>query len=344
MWSPEQVYAVTGLSANRTMELFNKCEGIRNKLGNRFVCVNIKIFRREFYIARDPKGQSPFESWTTWDNKTVIFVSPSMSQEKLRHILAHELVVSLDAKTGMMYSSFLNYEGAGRVSGNLRIIDVGNLDRDEKYLQDLFNMAASRQVSFTFSALRGYMAERLYLSRGKDVPFELTHHENCRQSFLSIYRTFKNNPEVFEGDTGAQFHEMLQGAFDQRFELLGEEKVLKEILNGEFKFKSRGRKMTFCNYMATPLISPKSLYSFLSAGPRPKVTGGWSPAEDRKLQNLNGKQGQTIPQKMLLDQKLKQPVPGQVGQGGSGSNLFQKFEADKQRMNLEKLKEFRPSL
>lgn len=281
MWSPTIVYMMTGVSANRSVDLFKACDKYRGE--NRFKGLLPKIFRREFYVAYDPEGKSPIQSWTTFDNKTVIFVDENFSREKLRHVLAHELAISVDGKTNMMYSTYMLYQKRGEVVGDTRIINIGDLSPEEKRIQKRFNIATHRQISFAFAALRATMAERLFIGSGQDNPFEIRYHENCKQAFLSIYESLRKNPELTLKNDNNGFMDMMTSMVEKNAVNMGMENAIAEVLDDKLKFTDGEQTVTFCTYMARPLFSPKSAYSLFAAGPRPKVTGGWSPEMRERL-------------------------------------------------------------
>ncbi|MFS4461032.1 hypothetical protein [Bdellovibrio sp. HCB2-146] len=281
MWSPAITYMMTGVSANRSVEIFNACAKYRGE--NRFQGTVPKIFKREFYVAYDSEGKSPIQSWTTFDNKTVIFVDENFSREKLRHVLAHELAISVDGKTNMVYSTYLLYQNKGYDVGRTRIIDIGNLSSEEKRIQKRFNIATHRQISFAFAALRATMAERLFIGGDQDKPFELRYHENCKQAFLSIYESLRRNPELTVQNENMGFMDMMASMVAKNAEDMGMDNAIAEVLDDKLKFKDGNQTVTFCTYMARPLFSPKSVYSLFAAGPRPKVTGGWSPEMRERL-------------------------------------------------------------
>lgn len=269
MWSPEATRHLTGLSEPQSLNLYKSCD--RHRQTNRFASEITKTFQREYYVAYDPRGLSPVQSWTTYDNKTVIFVDQNLTRTKLRNILAHELAISVDGKNGMMYGTYLSYQGDSRKHFEIK----------ERQLQHRFNLATHRQISFAFAAIRATVAEQIMLDNIKR-PLVTRDHSACQQAFLSIYNVMKNNPALTTGKGGEGFNEMLATSLDNYAETFGMENAIQEILDETLTLNDQNQEVTFCTYMSRPLFSAKSAYSFMAAGPRPKVTGGWSRTADEK--------------------------------------------------------------
>ncbi|GEM_PF-6997074 len=289
LWSPEVTRHLTGLSESQSLNLYKSCGHHRQT--NHFAGEITKTFQREYYVAYDPKGLSPVQSWTTYDNKTLIFVDQNLTWARLRNILAHELAISVDGKNGMMYGTYLSHQRASRK----------HLTNKERQLQHRFNLAAHRQISFALAALRATVAEQMMLDNIKH-PLVTLDHSACRQAFLSIYYVMKKNPELTLGKGGDGFNEMLASSMDSIAETFGMENSIKEILDETLTFNDEDKKVTFCTYMSRPLFSAKSAYSFMAAGPRPKVTGGWLRSTDEKTIRIP-KESQNIYDRIQKDLK-----------------------------------------
>lgn len=239
-----------------------------------------KIFQKQYFLVKDPKNSQKIQSWTSQDNKTFIFLDPDMDFEDFKNVIAHELAISLDAKTNMMLTTYYVFQNMNsRDVGNMRIISLpSNLSKNDELLRQAFNASTYHTISLTFATLRALNFESLV--EGKPLEDLLADHTTCSRHFYDVFKIFQDNPEQFKENANSIYGE-LGNVLSMSNTPENVYKTLNFLLSPSLKLPASGN-ITFCQYMATPLLSNKSVWSFSANGPRPRVGGGWEPKKDQR--------------------------------------------------------------
>lgn len=231
-----------------------------------------KTLKKQYYIALE--SQSDLDSWTDFGNRTYLFLDQDITREKLKAILIHELGISLDAKANMLYTTYLRYLlSQQQVSQGMVVVDVTHLSEDEKKLQGAFNQSTWRPVSLAFATMRAFRLE--LISQGLPQPSD---HSTCVANFLRTFEVVKNLPTPPRSAEVDSISEILAETASLRSaprSIEEENKMLEDLLSENLKIKDlQGQKRTFCQFMAQPLLTGRTLYNIFGTGPRPRLTGG----------------------------------------------------------------------
>lgn len=265
--NPTSVYHSLGVSEKTALAIFKDCKPV--------AAAPTKVMSKQYYLsfASEPR----LDSWTDYGNRTYIFANEGLTRSHLKSIILHEIAMSTDAKTNMMYTGYLmvrDQERTYTAKNGSRIISIGSLSERERTLQTAFNMAAWGPMSRTFAALRAFQLEMM----AEGVSFNFKNHHLCSRIVRETFYKTQYLPEPPKSSGIDSMAEMLAEAFDthqapQTREQ--EQELLNFLLSKDLMLKdSRSDKVTFCQFMTEPLLTSRSLYTFLSAGPRPRLTGG----------------------------------------------------------------------
>lgn len=225
------------------------------------------------YIIRlDEEGTLPIQSWTTPNNNTIIFVDADLDYINLKRILAHEIAILHDAKMNMLLTTYFYLLGKYKTE----VISLpAKLNAYEEKLRQTFNFTLYQPIGYTFATLRAYNFEASLMNEKQDT---LISHENCAKSFKSLFSFFEKNDLI--STFGAY---TLQGQFalllSTNSKPMDVEQTINNILDPSIKLQEFNN-ITFCQYMATPVLNGKSHWTFTSSGPRPRITGGWKTTDE----------------------------------------------------------------
>ncbi|MEN0058506.1 MAG: hypothetical protein AAGB31_06705 [Bdellovibrio sp.] len=261
------VFHSLGVSEKAAIEAFSGCKERKGHL--------TKPMSKQYYLSFE--SMPALDSWTDLGNRTYLFVSEGLNRERLKSMILHEMAISVDAKTNMLYTSYLIYQRNQSGDSRGAIYHApSQLSAQQQLLQNAFNQAAWQPISLSFAALRAFSIEQK--AHGQNVQIS---HDECVDSFKSLYQVTRQIPsapidsESLELD---QLSEMLAGMISRNMAPQSEEQeteVLQQLLSENLTLKNLNNKeVTFCQFMAEPLLSGKSTYNFYGSGPRPRTTGG----------------------------------------------------------------------
>lgn len=223
-----------------------------------------KIIRKSYYIV--PYDDQSIESWTDQGNRTFLFLGDSTTYNDLKIRLLHELAIQYDAKMNLLFTRYLELEKPSiEISGEHR-----------KILNEAFNSSHWYPVARSFSAMRAFEFEKLWLS---DSLQPMT-HEDCESKFINLFNNLKSFSDQFklQEPSPSQMATIISDYVSElkKPRTQEQEKVLIEFLMSEnLKVESRNYgQLSFCQYMSLPILSSDRKMNFMSHGPRPRVTGG----------------------------------------------------------------------
>lgn len=244
-----------GVSSNVANEISNSCSNDHQYQGLS------KYSPKKYYIVQE--GFANLDSWTDTENRTFIFTDQELTDSKLKAIIAHEIAIAVDGKTNMFFTTYLAYNAKS-----------DNVITNHLALEKAFNFSTYEPVSLTFSAMRAFEIESIIENKISIV----NDHTQCVQKFNQIYEVVKNIPKNFTANTGNLLLQSLLSNISVQSESISAEEEfsnLKHILSKDIKIEDLdGKTITFCEYMAKPLITNKTHRTALSRGPRPRTTGG----------------------------------------------------------------------
>jgi hypothetical protein len=143
-------------------------------------------------------------------------------------------------------------------------------------LSDAFNSSHWYPVARSFSAMRAFEFEKLWLSERMQP---MTHQE-CVTNFIILFNKLKSFSThlVHEEQRPSQMASILSDYVSElkKPRTFEQEKVLIEsLMSDDLKVESRAHgQLSFCQYMSLPILSSDKRINFMSHGPRPRVTGG----------------------------------------------------------------------
>ena len=253
-----------GLSSEKSVEISNLC---KVKTKNSF-----KHFSREYTIVFDPEKKLPFDSWTNLSGMTYLIFDRQVSYEKLKLMLVHELAISIDGKSKLLYTGFLRHQNT---------FEGMSFDIQDNKVK-AFNFAARDDFQHAFATIRATEIEKYLLSQ---KPPSLVNHNECTSQFkkyLDFIRSNKSTEFVKKPQLNALDY-LINRMNDVESEKYNESNYaehLNMMTDPSIKLDDRhlGR-VTFCQYMSYPMFSSNNYYSMFSNGPRPRTGGGWGGGE-----------------------------------------------------------------
>lgn len=239
-----------------------------------------KHFPKKYFIVPNDGGEFPFTSWTTAENKTILFVNEGFTFDTLVNSLTHEFAIALDAKMNMMLTTYYNYENRNVTNaGGTRVIYIGDLSEHETKVQTAFNKSTYPPIAYTFATLRAFAIEAY--AKNREWPNYMGSGKQCEAEFRSLYGLAKDHSNWLTSEANG-IAGMLMSVGATRWIPEDEGATLSELLDPNFKIKTRNGKLSFCQYMTTPLLTNRTLYSFFASGPRPRIGGGWGGQQETK--------------------------------------------------------------
>lgn len=239
-----------------------------------------KHFPKRYFIVPNEGGEFPFTSWTTAENKTILFVNEGFMFETLVNSLTHEFAIALDAKMNMMLTTYYNYENRNVTNaGGTRVIYIGNLSEHEDKVRTAFNQSTYPPIAYTFATLRAFAVEAY--AKNREWPNYMDSAKQCEIEFRSLYGLAKEHSSWLTSDANG-IAGMLMSVGATHWIPEDEAATLTDLLSPNFKIKSRNGKVSFCQYMSSPLLTNRTLYSFFASGPRPRIGGGWGALQETK--------------------------------------------------------------
>lgn len=231
-----------------------------------------KHFRKQYYISFEPVPG--LESWTDLSNRTFIFVDKSLNKDKLKSILLHELAISTDSKSGLMFSTYLMMSQRGKSVGNFQVITLNDNDPELQRLSPAFNIAAWSPIAITFATMRAFNLEAAFLEQR----FESDKHGQCVKIFKETFEIVRKIPQAPAAEDISKITAMLISAIDERSNAKSPAEIeqdIEHILQEDLKLKDiNGDNVSFCQFMARPLLTSRTAYNLFANGPRPRLTGG----------------------------------------------------------------------
>jgi hypothetical protein len=218
-----------------------------------------KQFRKKYIIFKAQNSVlRNYSSWTTRDNITYINENILNSETELLNALVHEIAIAVDAKSNLTYETALNFDP------NLFFSVQNNLNN----IKSAFKYSTYLPIQYAFSALRAFSIENKIFKNKIS-----TDHEFCQKSFLKIMSELNQNH--------LPRSENLYLQTDEALNVLNYILDWPNFLNLELKFLLNSKLRinsgtTFCQYMATPLLSANAVLTAHGSGPRPNFTGGWT--------------------------------------------------------------------
>jgi hypothetical protein len=306
----ESISITLGITIRKSIEIFQSCQA---EFNYPVVGVLAKIFTRKYFLIEDEDNLLPFDSWTNYNNETFLVINKQTSKDDLRKLLLHEIAISMDAKTNMLLSGFFFQEGqhSSHIDHSVVVMIPGpnGMTKEERELKQALDFSANASISMTFATLRAFAIEYI-ADHGTKAWDQANTHDQCTQRFIEIYKQISQiNLVQLKDDKSMQG---LLASYLEKNISLSENQILPIILDANLKIprptsdqswwasifsrqSSADVGMTFCQYMAYPRLSSKSVHSFYSLGPRPRIGGGWSSANMMKNSGDNGlKAPQTI--------------------------------------------------
>lgn len=271
--SPAMLSHSMGVTLNTAEQIYKRCPTYVPTILNK-----PKIYKKQYYVSLN-SPQKPFlQSWTTTDNKTILFIDHTTTLDELEKILAHELAIALDGKMSMLLTTYFIFENLhSEIDGEKKIITLPNkLSPEEEKLDEAFLISRFKPIALAFATLRAFNFEKI---KDDFKGYKLMEHQLCASSVKALTSFFVNHKDDFKGDgsIAQKLVEAITGG-----DKLASQNLLdafRKILNPDFKIISEDREMTFCQYMSHPMLVSKSALATYANGPRPRVTGGWGPEE-----------------------------------------------------------------
>lgn len=231
-----------------------------------------KYFQKNYFIVQEPFAN--LDSWTDTANRTYIFADQGLTREKLKSIILHELVIAVDAKANMLFTTYKTYQALIKnTKSNIIHVKMSDLSSKEEKLRIAFNFSTWSPISQTFAALRAFEYEAM----AENKKFIKNHFE-CVEKFKQNFAIIRLVPDFPQELDVAEIIDMIasnSSIANKPNDLNAENKNMDFILDPGLKIKDlNGNKVSFCEFMAQPLIINRTLYNFFSRGPRPRTTGG----------------------------------------------------------------------
>lgn len=247
--NPKNLIRALGVDDRTAKEIFKSCSQSND-------AVSPKVVPKKYFVLRNKNSEYALESWTTNYNRTIIYIDDEMTLSSLKQILMHELAISVDAKTNILFSTYQKFE------------------RQSEPNQRLYRALVSstyRPIALSFATLRAFMLEAKMLGKQTEIS-----HEKCDKTFREILSLFQKSiiplTSVSDDIIFGDLSEMMSTAnIPNDLEAL----LRENLLDPSFVIPTASGKKTFCQYMATPLLTNKSYRSFHANGPRPRTDGGW---------------------------------------------------------------------
>lgn len=260
--NPTSLFHAMGVVAETAMELNQSCpsETRSNTIS--------KVMQKAYYFSAQKNDQ--IESWTDFGNRTYIFSSDNFDYTDLKKIMTHELAIAFDAKANMLFTTYLRYQG--NINQSILVADFSKPGTEQDLLRRAFNSATWKPISTTFSFMRAFAFEKFVAGQS----LRMTHQE-CSQAFrqyFQITQKFEDynetrNADIVVNDLSSLFSN--SNAPKSQNEM---REVLSHILDSKLTLTDKGEKVSFCQYMAKPLLTGRTTYNMFGNGPRPRLTGG----------------------------------------------------------------------
>lgn len=264
-YNPNSLIYSLGISPHAALRIGESCNYTDKTAG-----MASKVMPKKYFVApiQDPR----LESWTDLGNRTYLFVDGKFNSESLTRALLHEAAIAFDAKNRMLYSGYFRYSGKRNIqAGGITIIDMGSFDEEELRLRDAFNLSATSNIATTFATIRAFQFEDFATN-----DFKMLDHNACVARFKETFEVVKDFKEYNHSTELDQIQLHLANLFDSKVNDKSDaemDAILKNILSEDIRIEDQGRDVSFCQYMATPLLTGRTLYTFFSSGPRPRLTG-----------------------------------------------------------------------
>jgi hypothetical protein len=248
-----------------------------------------KRFPKQYLLGIDNDNSLDIVSWTSKINKTYIFTNNELTQKDLTRILAHEMAISLDAKMNMYYTTYMSIEGLyppsiGKIKG---VYLPSNLSSSEDKLRIAFNSANYKPIAYTFAAMRAFNVEALVENKTTET---INNHKACKDSFNKLFPLFENSMDAYEIKPKIMdVNNLLLSLLDDN-QLNKAPENLKSTLDSLLEnhlMVEKPNKISFCQYMATPKLTNKTLLSLFASGPRPRIGGGWNSNPKQIIDDIN---------------------------------------------------------
>jgi hypothetical protein len=265
-----------------------------------------KALRKQYYLSF--ADMPLLDSWTDFGNRTYLFVGAGLTPERLKALILHEIAISIDAKSNILYSTYQMYFSNDPPA------------KQNEVLKRAFNQATWKPLSMAFAALRAFNVELF-----SHQQIFKTEHLNCVNSVRKMLERTKTIPSTPRSEGLEDFSEVMAEVMSNKFTPSSEEhekQILEELLSDQLLVSSeRSETVTFCQFMLEPSLTGRSLYNLYGVGPRPRLTGGSGgqgslvTSQERLLENLNTAkvgQYQTSRNGVQLQQaveELKRKVP-----------------------------------
>lgn len=265
--TPTDIYTALGVSKETADRIS------REKCKHQFNLNNgPQIFVRKYFFIFDESHSSSVHSWTTVMNETLLFVDPGMTKGDLRSLLLHEFAISMDAKVNMNLVKYIVLEKISTPGVEApAVITIKPFNDEELGLRLAFQHSLYQPASYAFSTMRAFNFESL---ADNVVAGSMVNHKICVQQFKYLFNYYEKNKNLAPDPDAMQTHFSL--AESKMNTPKDVEKLFSEILNVKLRIEHQDVQFTFCQYMAIPLLSAESKWSFEAHGPRPRVTGGWN--------------------------------------------------------------------
>lgn len=239
---------------------------------------NSKIFEKRYFLVKSTGKGENIQSWTTYDNKTFLWMFPGITEKDLQNVLAHELAIAMDAKSGILLTSYFEFQNLNSLKtadGTVIVTVPKTLDPRVEKLRRWFNFSLDPAVNLAFKVMRAFNFEN-YVN-GTPSLTSLSHAQ-CRKVFEKSLKFYLDNEKVFKEPIDSFWGGWVE-VLSHKGDWSSFRSLVQEIMSDETQMP-HDPMLTFCQYMALPLLTNKSYHSFMSNGPRPRVGGGGWLTED----------------------------------------------------------------
>jgi hypothetical protein len=199
------------------------------------------------------------------------------------------MAISLDAKMNMYYTTYMSIEGLyppsiGKIKG---VYLPSNLSSSEDNLRIAFNSANYKPIAYTFAAMRAFNVEALVENKTTDT---INNQKACKDSFNKLFPLFENSMDAYEIKPKIMdVNNLLLSLLDDN-QLNKAPENLKSTLDSLLEnhlMVEKPNKISFCQYMATPKLTNKTMLSLFASGPRPRIGGGWNSDPKQIIDDIN---------------------------------------------------------
>lgn len=208
-------------------------------------------------------------SWTDMENVTYLFVTPETRFSDLVLSILHEISVQTDSKAQLLPTTHFLNTGVNLSDEEIRLL----------------RLASVNSISLTFSALRAFNVEKIFLNElnldAKTVNDEL----NCQEKFFALFTYVKGIANRYTSSNQGQSmaselywmvaQNMSQEAQEQGFKT--DLEAAQHLLTARIRVESGilfDTEVNFCEYMSSPYLSRFKHRTMSGHGPRPPIVGG----------------------------------------------------------------------